>query len=102
MQWLRRFIAKNPAKVFRDGPEPITMGVKKTMTNIRLQNPYMDETIKVKENLERIRDMLEWLEQGNIDYLQLQQIEPEERMVTISPKNFAKIDYYEEEVEDEN
>lgn len=72
------------------------------MTNIRLQNPYMDETIKVKENLKRILDMLEWLEVGNIQYLQLQQIEPEDRMITISPKNFAKIDYYEaEEVEDE-
>ena len=41
--------------------------------------------------------MLEWLGRGNIDYLQLQQIEPEERMITISPKNFAKIDYYEVE-----
>lgn len=72
------------------------------MTNIRLQNPYMDETIKVKENLKHILDMLEWLEVGNIQYLQLQQIEPEDRMITISPKNFAKIDYYEaEEVEDE-
>nr|DAX36311.1 MAG TPA: hypothetical protein [Caudoviricetes sp.] len=72
------------------------------MTNIRLQNPYMDETIKVKENLKRILDMLEWLEVGNIQCLQLQQIEPEDRMITISPKNFAKIDYYEaEEVEDE-
>lgn len=28
MQCLRRFIAKNPAKVFREGPEPITMGIK--------------------------------------------------------------------------
>lgn len=28
MQWIRRFIAQNPAKVFRDGPEPITMGIK--------------------------------------------------------------------------
>lgn len=65
------------------------------MTKIRLQNPYMDETIKVKENLKRIQDMLQWLGRGNIDYLQLQQIEPEERMITISPKNFAKIDYYE-------
>lgn len=65
------------------------------MTEIRLQNPYMDETIKVKEGYKLIRDMLEWLERGNIDYLQLQQIEPEERMITISPKNFAKIDYYE-------
>lgn len=72
------------------------------MTEIRLQNPYMDETIKVKENLKRIQDMLQWLEVGNIQYLQLQQIEPEKRMITISPKNFAKIDYYEaEEVEDE-
>ena len=72
------------------------------MTEIRLQNPYMDETIKVKENLKRILDMLEWLKVGNIQCLQLQQIEPEERMITISPKNFAKIDYYEaEEVEDE-
>ena len=67
------------------------------MTKIRLQNPYMDETIKVKESYKLIRDMLEWLGQGNIDYLQLQQIEPEERMITISPKNFAKIDYYEVE-----
>lgn len=72
------------------------------MTEIRLQNPYMDETIKVKENLKRIQDMLQWLEVGNIQCLQLQQIEPEKRMITISPKNFAKIDYYEEEVEDEN
>lgn len=72
------------------------------MTNIRLQNPYMDETIKVKENLKRILDMLEWLEVGNIQCLQLQQIEPEKRVITISPKNFAKIDYYEaEEVDDE-
>lgn len=72
------------------------------MTNIRLQNPNMDETIKVKEGYKLIRDMLKWLGRGNIDYLQLQQIEPEERIITISPKNFAKIDYYEaEEVENE-
>lgn len=72
------------------------------MTEIRLQNPYMDETIKVKEGYKLIRDMLEWLGRGNIAYLQLQQIEPEERMITISPKNFAKIDYYEaKEAEDE-
>lgn len=67
------------------------------MTEIRLQNPYMDETIKVKEDCKRIRDMLGWIEQGNMKYLLLQQIEPKERMITISPKNFAKIDYYEAE-----
>lgn len=72
------------------------------MTKIRLQNPYMDQTITVKEDRKRILDMLEWLEVGNIQCLQLQQIEPEKRVITISPKNFAKIDYYEaEEVEDE-
>lgn len=71
------------------------------MTKIRLQNPYMDETIKVKEDRKRILDMLEWLEVGNIQCLQLQQIEPEKRVITISPENFAKIDYYEEEAEDE-
>lgn len=67
------------------------------MTEIRLQNPYMDETIKVKESYKRILDMLKWIEQGNMQYLALHQIEPEERMITISPKNFAKIDYYEAE-----
>lgn len=71
------------------------------MTNIRLQNPYTDETIKVKEDYKYILNMLKWIEQGNMNYLCLQQIEPEERVITISPKNFAKIDYYEEEVEDE-
>lgn len=72
------------------------------MTEIRLQNPYMDETIKVKEDYKYILNMLKWIEQGDVNYLYLQQIEPEERVITISPKNFAKIDYYEEEVEDEN
>lgn len=72
------------------------------MTNIRLQNPYTDETIKVKEDYKYILNMLKWIEQGDVNYLYLQQIEPEERVITISPKNFAKIDYYEEEVEDEN
>lgn len=69
------------------------------MTNLRLQNPYFDQTIKVKEYCSHIEDMLEWIEQGNMQYLKLHQVEPDDRMITISPKNFAKIDYYEEEVE---
>lgn len=69
------------------------------MTEIRLQNPYVDETIKVRESFGQIAQMLEWLEQGNIDYLQLIQLEPEERMITINPKHFAKIDFKTEEVE---
>lgn len=69
------------------------------MTEIRLQNPYVDETIKVRENYAQIAKMLEWLARGNIDYLQLIQIEPKERMITINPKHFAKIDFKIEEVE---
>ena len=57
----------------------------------------MDETIKVRENYTQIAKMLEWLARGNIEYLQLIQIEPEERMITINPKNFAKVDFYEDE-----
>lgn len=70
------------------------------MANLRLQNPYFDQTIKVKEDCKRIYDMLGWIEQGNMQFLQLQQIEPEDRMITISPKNFSKIDYYEDEDND--
>lgn len=66
------------------------------MAILRLQNPHTIETIKVEESCKRISDMLEWIEQGNMQFLQLHQIEPEERMITISPKNFAKIDYYED------
>ena len=67
------------------------------MAKIRLQNPYMDETITVKESCEYIGYKLKDLNYGNIGYIQLHQIEPEERLITISPKNFAKVDYYEDE-----
>ena len=69
------------------------------MANIRLQNPYMDEIIKVKESLEYICYKLEDLTYGNINCIQLHQIEPEERLITINPKNFAKVDFYEDEEE---
>ena len=67
------------------------------MTEIRLQNPYVDDTIKVRESYGQIAKMLEWLAQGNIDYLQLIQLEPEERMITINPKHFTKIEFKVEE-----
>lgn len=35
MQWLRQFIAKNPAKVFREGPEPITMGIRNMKRKVK-------------------------------------------------------------------
>lgn len=67
------------------------------MAYLRLQNPYFDEEIKVKEDCRRISDVLGYIEQGNMEFLQLHQIEPEDRLITISPKNFAKIDFYEKE-----
>ena len=70
------------------------------MTEIRLQNPYVDETIKVRESFGQIAKMLEKHARGNIDYIQLIQIEPEERMITINPKHFAKIEFKTEEVEE--
>lgn len=36
------------------------------MTNIRLQNPYMDETIKVRDEYKQILKMLEWLARGEV------------------------------------
>lgn len=67
------------------------------MAKIRLQNPYIDEIITVKESCEYICYKLKDLNYGNIGYIQLHQIEPEERVITISPKNFAKIEFYEDE-----
>lgn len=72
------------------------------MIEIRLQNPYVDETIKVRESFGQIAKMLERHARdarGNIEYLQLIQVEPEQRMITINPKHFAKIDFKIEEVE---
>lgn len=69
------------------------------MAYLRLQNPYHDEEIKVEEDYTLITDMMGWLERGNIPFLQLHQIEPEERFITISPQNFAKIDLYDDKEE---
>ncbi|UJD18006.1 hypothetical protein MissD_0049 [Streptococcus phage MissD] len=67
------------------------------MAKIVLKNPYFEEEIKVKESCERIADMLNWIETGNLNYLTLQQIEPSENIITINPKHFAMIGFYEEE-----
>ena len=64
------------------------------MTRIILKNPYFEEEIKVKETLSRIQDMLHYMETGNLQYLTLKQIESTECMVTINPKNFAKVEFY--------
>lgn len=67
------------------------------MTRIMLKNPYFEEEITVKETLSRIKEMLHYMEMGNMQYLTLQQTEPTETMITINPKNFAKVEYYEED-----
>lgn len=67
------------------------------MTRIVLKNPCFEEEIKVKDSYENVIDMLKFLERGNINYLQLQQIEPTETIITINPKHFAKIEFYEGE-----
>lgn len=69
------------------------------MAKVRMLNPYFEEEIKVKEDCKRISDVLGYIEQGNMDFLQLHQIKPEDRLITISPKNFAKIDYYDDKEE---
>ena len=43
------------------------------MTNIRLQNPYMDENIKVKESCKHILNRIEELNFGHICCIQLHQ-----------------------------
>ena len=67
------------------------------MTSIRLQNPYMDETIKVKESCEHILNRIEELNFGHICCIQLHQIEPTKTIITINPKHFAKIEFYKTE-----
>lgn len=64
------------------------------MAKIVLKNPYFEEEIKVKESCERIADMLNWMETGNLNFLTLQQIEPSENIITINPKHFAKVEFY--------
>lgn len=67
------------------------------MAKIVLKNPYFEEEIKVKESHKLIADMLNWMQQGNLDFMTLQQIEPSENIITLNPKHFAKIEIYEDE-----
>lgn len=57
----------------------------------------MKKKSRQKESCKRIADMLNWMETGNLNYLTLQQIEPRENIITINPKNFAKVEFYEDE-----
>ena len=67
------------------------------MVRLVLKNPYFEEEIKVKESCKRISELFGYMEHGNIEFLTLQQVEPTETLITLNPKHFAKIEYYEEE-----
>ena len=67
------------------------------MARLVLKNPYFEEEIKVKESCKRISELFGYMEHGNIEFLTLQQVEPTETLITVNPKHFAKIEYYEEE-----
>ena len=41
--------------------------------------------------------MLNWMQQGNLDFMTLQQVKPSENIITLNPKNFAKVEIYEDE-----
>jgi hypothetical protein len=63
MQWLRRFIAKNPAKVFREGPEP--------MINMRCK--VMRRKVKIFTG-KNVKDGLDekinkWIEENGFELL---------------------------------
>jgi hypothetical protein len=67
------------------------------MAKIVLKNPYFEEEIKVKESRKLVADMLNWMQQGNLDFMTLQQVDPSENIITLNPKNFAKVEIYEDE-----
>ena len=67
------------------------------MAKIILKNPYFEEEIKVKESCKLVTDMLNWMQQGNLNFMTLQQVEPSKNIITLNPKHFAKIEIYEDE-----
>lgn len=69
------------------------------MARIVMKNPYYEEEIKVKQNSKYFRYRLEDLQFGRIECIQLDQIEPTKVLITISPKQFAKIEVFDDEDE---
>lgn len=64
------------------------------MAKLVLKNPYFEEEITVKEDRTYFECSLDNLDHGNVQFIQFHQIEPEETLITINPKNFAKVEFY--------
>lgn len=72
------------------------------MAKLVLKNPYFEEEITVREDRTYFEHSLDNLNYGRANCIRLHQIEPNEALITINPKNFAKIEIYDDkEVENE-
>jgi hypothetical protein len=71
------------------------------LAKLVLKNPYFEEEITVREDRTYFEHSLDNLNYGYVKCIQLHQIEPNEALITINPKNFAKIEIYDDkEVEE--
>lgn len=66
------------------------------MGKLVLKNPYFEEEITVKEDRVYFEHSLENLNYGYEKCIKLHQIEPNEALITINPKNFSKVEFYEQ------
>lgn len=66
------------------------------MGKLVLKNPYFEEEITVKEDRTYFEHSLDNLDYGNVQCIRFHQIEPDNALITINPKNFSKVEFYEE------
>lgn len=64
------------------------------MGKLVLKNPYFEEEITVKEDHVYFEHSLDNLDFGNVQCIRFHQIEPSEALITINPKNFSKVEFY--------
>lgn len=64
------------------------------MGKLVLKNPYFEEEITVKEDHVYFKHSLDSVNFGHEQFIIFHQIEPNEALITINPKNFAKVEFY--------
>lgn len=64
------------------------------MGKLVLKNPYFEEEITVKEDHVYFKHSLDNLNFGHEQFIRFHQIEPSEALITINPKNFSKVEFY--------